>query len=121
MENKFKKGLILGGILAVGAVVGFIINNGGKEMSEQVQKDLKTIAKLLKKDLSKLEDVTKENFYDLVTKVIEEYSKKKELLEDDKKVITDALKNKWHEMEVEYLVYKDDALLKDSFKEKRNK
>lgn len=109
MENKFKKGLLLGGLLAVGAVVGFAMTEQGQELTEELQKDLKALAKKLKKNLHKLEDVTKESFYELVSNVIEEYSAKKELALDAKKSLTAALQAKWHEMEAEYLEEKDEA------------
>jgi len=103
MENKFKKGLILGGLLAVGAAVGFAMTKEGHELSEELQKDLKTLAKHLKKNLHELEDVTKENFDELVTTVVEEYAKKKELASDVKKMLVTALQSMWNEMEEEYL------------------
>lgn len=107
MENKFKKGVILGGILAVGAVVGFMMSKKGHELTEELQKDFKTLAKQLKKSLHQLEDVTKESFDELVTTVVEEYAKKKELASDAKKALIDALQAKWHEMEEEYLAEQD--------------
>lgn len=109
MENKFRKGLLLGGLLAVGAAVGFAMTEQGQELTEELQKDLKTLAKKLKKNLHELEDVTKESFDELVSNVIEEYSKKKELALDAKKSLTAALQAKWHEMEAEYLKEKDEA------------
>lgn len=107
MENKFKKGLILGGLLAVGAAIGFAMTKPGQELTEDLQKDLKTLAKHLKKGLHNLEDVTKESFDTLVTTVVEEYSKKKELADDAKKALVSALEEKWQEMEIEYLAKKD--------------
>lgn len=109
MENKFRKGLLLGGLLAVGAAVGFAMTEQGQELTEELQKDLKTLAKKLKKSLHELEDVTKESFDELVSNVVEEYSKKKELALDAKKSLTAALQTKWHEMEAEYLEEKDEA------------
>lgn len=103
MENKFKKGLILGGLLAVGAAIGFAMSKGGHELTEELQKDLKTLAKHLKKNLHELQDVNKENFDALVDTVVEEYTKKKELAGDAKKALIHALRAKWHEMEEEYL------------------
>lgn len=102
MENKFRKGLILGGLLAVAAAVGFAMSEKGQELSEDLQKDLKTLAKQLKRKLHQLEDVTKENFDELVGTVVEEYAEKKELASDAKKALTTALQSKWHEMEEEY-------------------
>lgn len=107
MENKFKKGLILGGLLAVGAAVGFAMTKEGRELTEDLQADLKTLAKHLKKNLHQLNGVTKENFDELVVTVVEEYSKKKELADDAKKALIHALRAKWHEMEIEYLAEKD--------------
>ena len=49
MENKFKKGLILGGLLAVAAAVGFAMTKEGQGLTEELHKDLKTLAKHLKK------------------------------------------------------------------------
>lgn len=106
MENKFKKGLILGGLLAAAATLGFAMSKQGQELTEELQKDLKTLAKHLKKDLHRLQDVTKEKFDELATTVVEEYSKKKELAGDAKKSLVTALKTKWNEMEEEYLAEK---------------
>jgi BMFP domain-containing protein YqiC len=112
MENKFKKGLILGGLLAVGAAIGFAMTQEGQELTEELQKDLKTLAKHLKKNLSQLDDVTKENFNESVAAVVEEYAKKKELAGDAKKALITALQAKWHEMEEEYLAEKDEEKIK---------
>lgn len=108
MENKFQKGLILGGLLAVAAAVGFAMSEKGQELTEELQKDLKTLAKDLKKKLHKMEDVTKESFDHLVTAIVEEYAKKKELAVEAKKSLIAALQAKWHEMEAESLVEKDE-------------
>lgn len=112
MENKFKKGLILGGLLAVGAVVGIMMSKNGEQLTEELQKDFKALSKHLKKNLSKLEDVTKENFNELVTKVVDEYAEKKELVSDAKKSLTSALEDKWQEMEEEYLAEKNEESVK---------
>lgn len=108
MENKFKKGLILGGLLAVGAAVGLAMTREGKILSEDLQADLKTLSKHLKKNLNKLQDVTKDNFDELAATVVEEYAKKKELAADAKESLVAALRSKWNEMEEEYLIEKDE-------------
>lgn len=102
MENKFKKGLILGGLLAVGAAIGLAMTHEGKELTEEMQKDLKALAKHLKKNLADIEDVTKEKFDDIATTTVEEYVAKKELAEDTKKAFVKALQATWHDMEAEY-------------------
>jgi gas vesicle protein len=106
MENKFKKGVILGGLLAVAAAVGLALTPAGKELTEELQKDLKNLAKHLKKSLHNLEDVTKESFDELVENVVAEYATNKQLAEDAKKSLIVALQAKWHEMEAEYLMEK---------------
>ena len=108
MENKFKKGLILGGLLAVAAAVGFVISKEGQQLTEELQKNLKTLAKQVKKSLSNLEDVTKERYDELVTTIVDEYEKKMKLGEDAKKALIKALQAKWREMEAEYLSEKDE-------------
>lgn len=112
MENKFKKGLILGGLLAVGAVVGLAINKQGQELTEELQKDFKTLSKHLKNSLHRLEDATKESFGQLAVTAVEEYAKKKELANDAKKKLIIALQAKWQEMEEEYLIEKEGKKLK---------
>jgi gas vesicle protein len=107
MKNKFKKGLILGGLLAVASAIGFAMTKEGQELTEELQKDLKTLAKHLKKNLSELEDVTKENFNELAENVVEKYAEKHELAADVKKALINALQAKWHEMEEEYLAEKE--------------
>lgn len=112
MKNIFKKGLILGGLLAVGAAVGFAITKEGQELTEELQKDLKALAKHLKTNLHQIEDVTKEKYDDAVANVVEEYAKKKELANDAKNTLIQTLKAKWHEMEQEYLADQNDKTAK---------
>jgi gas vesicle protein len=112
MENIFKKGLILGGLLAVGSAIGFAMTKEGQELTEELQKDLKVLAKHLKKNLHQMKDVTKESFDGLVTATVEEFAKKKELASDAKKALITALQAKWHEMEEEYLAEKDEEKTK---------
>ncbi len=108
MENKFKKGLILGGLLAVGAAVGFAFTKPGQELLENVQDDAKMLAKKIKKALHKMEDVTKETYDNLVETVVEEYATKKELAIDVKNALVDTLRREWHAMEEQYQDLKAD-------------
>jgi len=103
MKNKLKKGLILGGLLAAGAVLGFAMSRDGKKLTEKLQKDLKPLAKHLKTNLHQMQDITKGSFDKLTATVVEEYSKKKKLAINDKKALITALQAKWQEMEEEYL------------------
>lgn len=109
MDNKFKKGLILGGILAALATIGFAITKEGQQLTEELQKDVKALAKNLKKGLHSLQDITKEKFDELVTTVVDEYAEKKKMAGDAKQKLITALQAKWHDMEKEYQAEKDQA------------
>lgn len=98
MENKFKKGLILGSVLAIGSAVGFALTKEGKELTKELQTDLKGLAKHLKKNLFHLEDVTKEHFDELVVSIVDEYAKKKKLAKETKQKLEAALQSMWQEM-----------------------
>lgn len=100
--------MILGGLLAIATVVGFVMSKEGQKLTEELQKHLKTLAKQVKKNLSKLEDVTKEHFDELVTTIVDEYDRNKQLGEEAKKTLTKALQQTWHEMEKEYLNEKNE-------------
>lgn len=103
MKNVLKKGLLLGELLAVGAAVGFAKSGEGQQFTEELQKDLKTLAKHLKNDLHELEDVTKEAFDDLVTAVVENYAKDRRIANDTKKTLVAALRANWTKAEKAYL------------------
>jgi D-serine dehydratase len=90
MKNKLKKGLIIGSLLAVGAAIGFATT-----------KDMKQIAKDLKKNLNKLQDVTKVEFDELVTKAVEKHAKKMDLTSDARQALMTALRASWREIEKE--------------------
>jgi len=104
----FKKGLILGGLLAAVAGVGLAMTKEGKELSEEAQNHLKTLSKDVKKGLHKLGDVTQEGYDELVTSVVEKYSVKKELASNVKEELVSALDDMWKMMEAEHLVEQDE-------------
>lgn len=106
MDNKFKKGLILGGLLTA-IVVGLTTTERGRKITEEFQKESKMLAGRMKKRLAELEDVTKENFEDLVDLIVNEYAEKKGLAADARDSIIISLKEKWREMEEEYISDKD--------------
>ena len=107
MENKFKKGLILGGLLAAVAALGLTMNNGVKKLTEELQIDIKDLAKHLKKDLNELQDVTKENFDSLVTAAVNKYAEKKELTNEIKETLVVALQTVWQEIAEDNFSEKD--------------
>ena len=103
MKNKFKKGLILGGLLAVVAAVGLAKTKEGQYLTDELQNDLKVLVKNLKKNLHNSEDETRESFNNLVVTIVEEYSKTKELTVEAKNALIAELRAKWDEMEEEYV------------------
>ena len=102
MGNLFKEGMILGGILAAVATVGFAMSKPGQELSEDLQKDIKALAKDIKKRLHDLQDVTKEAFDETVAAVVKEYAAQKQMAEDAQQHLTAALEAMWNETEAEY-------------------
>jgi gas vesicle protein len=102
MENKFTKGLFLGGLLTAAAVVAFGMSKHGRECTKKIKEDLKPMAMNLKEKLEKLRDVAKEDFDELVAIIVEDYAKKKEIGNDSKMKIINALRSKWHEIKEEY-------------------
>ncbi|MFA5747282.1 MAG: hypothetical protein WC926_04410 [Candidatus Paceibacterota bacterium] len=101
MENKFKKGLILGGLLATAAAIGLAMTKTekGKEITKDLQEKFKDLSAIVKERLVEMEDVTKETFEAIVDKVIEEYQEKTQIIAEEKDAIVAALKAKWEEME----------------------
>ena len=79
MDNVFKKGLILGGILAAGAAVWLVMSKHWVALTSDLKKDLEKLAKNVSKNLHRLKDVTKEDFDDLVVKIVDAYSETKDL------------------------------------------
>lgn len=107
MDNIFKKGLILGGVLATAAALGFAMTKEGHHLSKEAQKDLRDLAHRLKRNLHRYEDVSKEKFDAAVTALVEGYADKKELAGETKRSLISALQAKWHEMEKVYHAEKE--------------
>lgn len=108
MNNIFKKGMILGGILAAGAVVGLTMTKGGTQLTEELQKDFQALIKIVKKNIHRMEDITQDSFGELVKTVVEEYAQKKELARDAKDDLIAALRSSWSDMEQEYMSEHDE-------------
>jgi gas vesicle protein len=108
MKNIFKKGIILGGILAAGAVVGLTMTKGGKQLTAELQKDIQALHKIVKKSLHRMEDITKDGFDELVKTTVEEYAQKKKIARDTKDDLIAALQSSWSEMEQEYMNERDE-------------
>jgi gas vesicle protein len=98
MENRFKKGLLMGGILTTLAIVGLAMTKTGIQLSDALQDDLKALTKKVKKHLSDLEDITEEKYDEMVGDITDEYDKKRKWASEEKKSIISALREKWGEM-----------------------
>lgn len=101
MASKFKSGLLLGGLLAAGVAVGLSMNKEGAKLTKELQEDLKALTKNLKKNLDSVQEVSKENFNEVVTKVVDEHASKLKLASSAKKKIVTALQGMWQEVEEE--------------------
>jgi uncharacterized protein YpuA (DUF1002 family) len=101
MENKFKKGFILGGLLATATLIGLAMTKTekGKEITKDLQERFKALSETVKERLAEMEDVTKETFETLVDNVVNEYQERKKIAEEERDSIVEALKGKWDEME----------------------
>jgi hypothetical protein len=103
MENVFKKGVILGGILSAMTAIGFVMSKDDEGISEEMQRDLRFLARNLKRSLNKLHDISKDKFDELVVITVREYAINKKITEDITNALIAAMQLKWFEMEEEYL------------------
>lgn len=102
MENTFKKGLILGGLLAAGTAVGVAVSRRGQEDAEDLQGDVQLLTKTLQSRMHRLEDVTKYSFDGLVDAVIDEFASRRHLAAEIKDKLAHCLQATWCEFEREY-------------------
>ncbi len=102
MENIFRKGLILGGLLALGTVAGLTLTKPGQELTAELQADFDVLLKTLQKKLYKLEHVTAESYKALVETVVEDFAAQKELVAESRLALTQKLQALWADMEQEY-------------------
>ena len=74
----------------------------GVALTADLKKDLEKLAKNVSKNLHKLKDVTKEDFDDLVTKIVDEYAETKDLAVGIKDEFISLLQSRWNDMEAAY-------------------
>jgi Holliday junction resolvase RusA-like endonuclease len=102
MGHKFTKGFILGGLLMAAATVVFAMSKEGRALTKKLKEDIKQLTTHLKENLGRLRDVTKEDFDELVTTLVDEYAAKKKISDDSKIKLVNILKSKWSEIKLEY-------------------
>lgn len=96
--GRFKKGLVLGGLLGAG-LMWLNATVKGKEYRAKILAHLEPLYNELKTSIMKLEGPTKEMWDALVERAVEEYAVKKELAMDVKNNLIRELSKKWDKLE----------------------
>ncbi|MDD2757763.1 MAG: hypothetical protein PHD72_00095 [Patescibacteria group bacterium] len=98
--GRFKKGLVLGGILGAG-LMWLNATVKGKEYRAKILAHLDPLYNELKESIKKLEGPTREMWDALVERAVEEYAAKKEMAMDMKNNLIKELQKKWDNLEKE--------------------
>jgi gas vesicle protein len=96
--GRFKKGLVLGGLLGAG-LMWLNATARGKEYRAKILAHLEPLYNELKTSIMKLEGPTKEMWDALVERAVEEYAAKKELAMDVKNNLIRELSKRWDKLE----------------------
>ena len=96
--GRFKKGLVLGGIVGAG-LMWLNATVKGKEYRAKILAHLEPLYNELKSSIMKLEGPTKEMWDALVQRAVEEYAAKKELAMDVKNNLIRELSKRWDKLE----------------------
>lgn len=95
--GRFKKGLIVGGVLGA-ALMWLNATTKGKEYRAKIAAHLEPLYDELKESIKQLEGPTKEMWDALVERAVEEYAAKKELAVDVKNNLIRQLQKRWDKM-----------------------
>lgn len=98
--GRFKKGLVLGGIIGAG-LMWLNATVKGKEYRAKILAHLDPLYNELKESIKKLEGPTREMWDALVERAVEEYGAKKELAMDTKNNLIKELQKRWDKLERE--------------------
>lgn len=98
--GRFKKGLVLGGILGA-ALMWLSATPKGKEMRDKLTEHADALFLQLKESMKQLEGPTKEMYEALVERAAEEYANKREMAADMKANLVKELKKRWTKLETE--------------------
>jgi gas vesicle protein len=98
--GRFKKGLVVGGLVA-GILTWLNVSPKGKEYRDKLLSHIEPLFNELKESLKQLEGPTREMYDALVERAVEEYALKKEIAVDVKNNLVKELKKKWKELEKE--------------------
>jgi len=101
-----KKGLIAAGLVAgaaLGVATAFYLNTPqGKKMLQKAEKKAMELQKKLIKELDKTKKITKENYNEIVEKLVAYYVKTKDITQSEVPEIKGYLMDKWKTIEKEY-------------------
>ncbi len=101
-HEKFKKGFVLGGLLAAAALIGLAAaTKQGQELGDELSEDLEKMLKKLRKKMEKLEEVTKDKYDEVVQSVVDEYAEKKQLADETKQKFLKAFERNWNKIQTE--------------------
>lgn len=95
--GRFKKGVVLGGIIGA-ALMWLNATTKGKEYRAKIATHLEPLYNELKESIKKLEGPTKEMWDALVARAVEEYAVKKELAADMKTNLVRELEKRWEKL-----------------------
>jgi gas vesicle protein len=93
-------GLLAGTILGIAAGV-FLNSPKGKQMTKDVDANMKKLQKQVMKRLKEAEDMSKEKYEELVDEIVSYYQKSKQLAKKDVPEVRKFLMKKWKEIEKE--------------------
>lgn len=111
MEQKFKRGLLVGTVLG-GLAAFFATGERTKQWRSRMMVELNELFETVKSRIDSLEELTREKYDELVEKAIDEYGEKKEMSVELKNRLSRELMNRWQEIQIYYLYLKLKSRLK---------
>jgi gas vesicle protein len=98
--GRFKKGLMLGGLIG-GVLTWLNISPKGKEYRDKMFESVESLYDELRMSIQKLEGPTRDMYDALVERAVEEYATKKEVAMEMKNDLIKELKKRWENLEEE--------------------
>lgn len=98
--KKFLKGAVFG--LILGTVGGYLFNpKSGKKNREKVQQTAKKLIKRLTDEVSHVKNITKREYSQIVTKVMQDFKQDKALSKEAWSAVAKELDSRWKEIDAE--------------------
>jgi gas vesicle protein len=112
-DENFKKGLLIGGLLA-GVLVAFGMSKKGKELREKVLEYSEDLYNEVRRRALEWGETTREAYDEIVGRVGEEFARRKGMALEMKNTLVERLKEKWDEFQVDMLFGKVKNRFKDA-------